>query len=468
MKKRSQLDSIEVGKPCSQDWNRMYGNDEVRFCEHCVKQVHDLSAMTRRAAEKFVARSQNKGDKICVRYVRRPDGKVQNLSDKLYQISGRASRLAAGVFGASLTLASAVYAQNDPAAKAPVRDAIVLADRQANEPKENPPRSICGTIFDANQAVVPNVMVTLTNEKNGEVQSVTSNENGAYVFAGVEKGEYTLRTASNFGFTPTENRIDLNAAEQTKYDVTLQAERMMGEMVVRISYENELVLAVQNRDLDRVTQLITQNVDVNKKDENEGVTALHLAVRNGSKGIVELLLNAGAKVNARDAERRTPLMMIAEAYYEEEFEDAQADVDENGPVESRGYESVRRAGPEAAIFRLLISHGARIELRDNEGMTALMHAAQSGKAEVVSLLLSHGAAINLQAKSGRTALMEAVETGNADTVRMLLDAGADVSAKDEEGDTAYSICSDSEIEQMLVAHGAVEPEPEPEPEPDAS
>jgi hypothetical protein len=465
MKKRSQLDSIEVGKPCSQNWNRMYGSDEVRFCEHCVKRVHDLSAMTRREAEKFVARSRTKGDKVCVRYVRRPDGKVQNLGDKLYQISGRASRIAASVFGASLTLASAVYAQNDPAAKAPVRDAIVLADRQANGPKEDPPHSIYGTVFDANQAVVPNVIVTLANEKTGEVQSVTSNENGAYVFAGVEKGEYMLRATSNFGFAPTENRIDLNAADQMKYDLTLQAERMMmGEMVVRISYENELVLAVQNGNIDRVKQLITQNVDVNKKDENEGVTALHLAVRNGSKDIVELLLNAGAKVNARDTERRTPLMMIAENYYEEEFEDAQADVDENGPVEKRGYESVRREGPEAAIFRLLISHGARIELRDNEAMTALMHAAQSGKAEVVSLLLSHGAAIDLRAKNGRTALMEAVETGNADTVRLLLDAGADINAKDEEGETAYSLCSDSEIEQMLVAHGAVESEPGPEPE----
>ena len=38
------LDRIRVASPCSADWDEMTGNDEVRFCRHCSRHVHDLSA----------------------------------------------------------------------------------------------------------------------------------------------------------------------------------------------------------------------------------------------------------------------------------------------------------------------------------------------------------------------------------------------------------------------------------------
>lgn len=35
----------------------MVGNDQVRFCDHCSLEVHNISLLTRRQAERLLARS---------------------------------------------------------------------------------------------------------------------------------------------------------------------------------------------------------------------------------------------------------------------------------------------------------------------------------------------------------------------------------------------------------------------------
>jgi hypothetical protein len=76
MPKKGFLDSIEVKTPCLQSWEEMRGNEQIRFCDHCAKDVNNLSEMTRKQARKIVAQS-NGG--ICVRYIRRPDGRIQTI-----------------------------------------------------------------------------------------------------------------------------------------------------------------------------------------------------------------------------------------------------------------------------------------------------------------------------------------------------------------------------------------------------
>lgn len=65
------LDSVEVGTPCSANWESMIGDDRVRFCGDCQLKVYNLSAMTREAATELV---QARGGRVCVRFYRRADG----------------------------------------------------------------------------------------------------------------------------------------------------------------------------------------------------------------------------------------------------------------------------------------------------------------------------------------------------------------------------------------------------------
>ena len=495
MKKRSILSSIEVKTPCSQNWESMYGNDVVRFCEHCVKNVHNLSAMTRKDAEKLVARS--KGG-ICIQYVRRPDGKIQTMSDKLYQISGRASRLAAGVFGASLSLATAVMAQTETAPAGPAAIEVrIMVEKTAAE-KEKAANSISGVVTDPNGAIIPGTDVTLTDQKTGTKLITSSDADGNYIFSAIEEGTYTL-TAKSTGFAKKiVQNVQFSPGAGSKVDVELKPEdptqyvTVGGAMAVSANYENELIKAVDEEDLDRIKQLIGQGVDVNLKDENEGLTALHVAVDNGSLEVVQLLLNAGAKVNARDKERQTPIMHIAENYYPddeyEEDEEAEEASEESAAQGEEATEEVAAADeaevadksesktPEKVksdsreqravkILSLLIAYGAKINLRDSDGFTALMYAAQNEEPEVLRILVSHKAEINLAAKNGRTALMEAANAEELENVKVLLGAGAEVNLKDKEGDTAWDLTTESGIEDLLVAHGAIIEQDDEEPEP---
>jgi hypothetical protein len=73
------LEQLQIKSPCPADWDAMSaaaGDAKSRFCQHCQKHVHDLSAMPRAAAERLVC--QNAGN-LCIRMSLAPDGQVITL-----------------------------------------------------------------------------------------------------------------------------------------------------------------------------------------------------------------------------------------------------------------------------------------------------------------------------------------------------------------------------------------------------
>src|SRR5262245_38832274 len=46
MKPRDRLDSLQIVTPCSVPWSSMNGDDAVRFCDRCRKNVYNVAAMT--------------------------------------------------------------------------------------------------------------------------------------------------------------------------------------------------------------------------------------------------------------------------------------------------------------------------------------------------------------------------------------------------------------------------------------
>jgi hypothetical protein len=67
------LPNIRVATPCTADWNQMTGDDRVRHCATCDKDVFNLSAMAREDAEALIL--QKAGD-LCARYYQRTDGTI--------------------------------------------------------------------------------------------------------------------------------------------------------------------------------------------------------------------------------------------------------------------------------------------------------------------------------------------------------------------------------------------------------
>ena len=75
-KQRVSLDVIKVAEPCTESWERMSGDERVRFCHGCRKHVYNLSAMSRTEAERLVCEGAGS---LCVRFARAEDGVLQTL-----------------------------------------------------------------------------------------------------------------------------------------------------------------------------------------------------------------------------------------------------------------------------------------------------------------------------------------------------------------------------------------------------
>src|SRR5262245_29397739 len=67
----------KINHPCTANWDQMRGDDKRRFCEHCQKYVHNVSAMSR-TERAVLADPANRHE--CVFYCQRPDGRIVNLS----------------------------------------------------------------------------------------------------------------------------------------------------------------------------------------------------------------------------------------------------------------------------------------------------------------------------------------------------------------------------------------------------
>src|SRR5215469_4185627 len=162
--------------------------------------------------------------------------------------------------------------------------------------------------------------------------------------------------------------------------------------VLSVAADLRMVEASRSQDHEAIRALLREHADVNAP-QGDGATALHWAAYWDDSGMVDLLVGAGANVNAANDLGVTPLAL---------------------------------ASSSAVANRLLVA-GANPNLVTTAGVSPLMNAALAGRTDIVQALLEHGADVNAQEKTrGQTALMWAVSERHPDTVRVLLEGGADV------------------------------------------
>ncbi|RYP39319.1 hypothetical protein DL768_010725 [Monosporascus sp. mg162] len=109
------------------------------------------------------------------------------------------------------------------------------------------------------------------------------------------------------------------------------------------------------------------------------------------------------------------------------------------------------------IVQLLLDKGAEIDAKDNDGRTPLWWAARNGHKEIVLLLLEKGAEIDAKGNISRTPLSWAAGKGHKEIVQLLLDKGAEIDSKNINGWTPLSWAAANghkEIVQLLLDKGA--------------
>ncbi len=105
------LDNVRIAAPCAKDWNEMQGDEHVRFCGACEKNVYNLSSLSREQAEALL---QEKEGKLCVTYFQRTDGTVLTADCPVGVKKRRVRNAAAGVIaGVGAGMAAAFGLSHD-------------------------------------------------------------------------------------------------------------------------------------------------------------------------------------------------------------------------------------------------------------------------------------------------------------------------------------------------------------------
>ncbi|TDI47952.1 MAG: hypothetical protein E2P02_02160 [Acidobacteria bacterium] len=155
--------------------------------------------------------------------------------------------------------------------------------------------------------------------------------------------------------------------------------------------------AAMGGDVVTLRALLEQGSDVNARF-GDGMTGLHWAARKGNAAIAEVLIGAGADLEATTRiGAHTPL-------------------------------HVASAAGRASVVKGLLLAGANANAITTTGATPLHFAAASGSALAVAALVEHGAKVNAaEPHWGQTALMFAAAAGRTEVVEVLLEGEADPS-----------------------------------------
>lgn len=437
MSKDRSANEFQIKQPCGESWEEMTGSDTVRFCSHCAKSVNNISNMRRKDALRMVRASNGR---ICIRYIEDPATAQPIFLTRLRKIAAN-SAVPAGVLATTLALTGTSSAQVESVPQTEIRaEQVATGERPATEPSA----AISGYVLDPKGAAVPFALVSITNEALYDYRIANADAEGHYEFTSLPAGTYKLRAEAP-GFEPIElGSLALGEGSRSRRDPQLglqQAAEIVEvspgppgfafsatigvTMSTTFRQSNPLVTAVMNEDLEEVKARVMMGDQVNARDKGrEGMTPLHAAVEAGNIEIVQYLLDRGAKVNARDRLKRTPLMMLDED-----------------------------ATPE--LVQLLLRYGAKPLLVDKEGNTSLMMAARSAEAEIVRILVVAGVPVNARNIRGETALYLAADEGETEVVKVLLESGADPNIATLSGKTALDAAEgDGETVSLLSSYGA--------------
>jgi ankyrin repeat protein len=185
--------------------------------------------------------------------------------------------------------------------------------------------------------------------------------------------------------------------------------------------ENDFTLHKAIRDSNRndIISLIDNGSNVDEIND-EGLSPLHTATLMENKGIVALLIVAGANV------------------------DIKSPVTENTPLH------IASSLGNDALVEIFLNEGANFNSSNKEGDTALHISAKNGFNSIVEKLIQKNINVNTTNDKGQTALHIASIEGHSSIVQMLIKADANLNIKDSKGKTARNYAISSGHQNVII------------------
>lgn len=236
-----------------------------------------------------------------------------------------------------------------------------------------------------------------------------------------------------------------------------------------------LHLAARFGFVDAARLLLDNGAAIDIQSLATGGTPLHTAASANQVALAKYLIARKADVGIFDKSGSTPLMVAA---IQADPDMVQVLVEGGAAIDTKSTVNVlvtplvyAAANPDPfkhkdnlAIIAYLLSRKGDVDFPAANGRTALMAAAQQSNTsqgyERAALLIEKGAKLDLANDKGETALMLAAGAGNGKLVQLLMDKGADAQKKNGAGETvmSYANRAGSKDSATLLQSKGVQPE----------
>ncbi|KAL0639883.1 Ankyrin repeat domain-containing protein 16 [Maublancomyces gigas] len=236
-------------------------------------------------------------------------------------------------------------------------------------------------------------------------------------------------------------------------------------------YKTPLIYAAERGDKHTIQLLLTKGANINQVCTPTSGTALTNAIKCGNIAIARLLLRHGADPNvwdgcARDLAARFSGTALHVAAAQEPANEVWVEMLLENGAEVNARDQHRRTALHIACMResdpcvvvkQLLRAGIDINAFCEQHQTALWVAVFRRNEELVKLLLDSGANTSIRNNVGSSVLHMAVHYTWGDITKVLLEAGADIAAKNRDGLNSFEIAKASRcppIMKMLSEYSA--------------
>ena len=215
----------------------------------------------------------------------------------------------------------------------------------------------------------------------------------------------------------------------------------------------EFMNAATKGDTSKIREMLRSNPTLIKSKDEKGVSVILKATYYGKKGVVLALLEANPELDIFEASATGHTKRVAELVA---YDKSLANVFASDGFMPLGL-AVFFGHPETVD--VLLKAGADVNAPTREAMkiTPLASAAAARQIGIARTLIAKGANVNAKAQNDFRPLHEAAARGNLEFTKLLLENGADINARTTEGKTALDLAIEHkqiEMVEFLKTRGA--------------